>query len=139
MFYVEKIMFLKKVSLFSRLQSDELIAVAKIAGEESFSKDALIFREGGPGDKMFLIVSGEVRLLKAENGEDREIASLSAGECFGEMAILTEDGRSLTAVAAEQTVVLSIHSDHFRHLIEEVPSISFQIFKVLCHRLKTLL
>jgi len=139
MFYIEKVMFLKKVSLFSGLHADELMAVARIAQEESFSKGALIFREGDQGDKMYLIVSGAVRLLKAESGVDKEIASLSAGECFGEMAILTSEGRSLTAAAAEPTIALSIQQDHFRNLLEEVPSISFQIFKVLCRRLRNLL
>lgn len=139
MFQIEKIMFLKKVSLFSDLVSDELIAVAQIAQEESFSKGAVIFKEGDRGDKMYLIMFGEVTLMKLENGVSKEIATLSNGECFGEMAILTADGRSLTAVAREPLVVLSIHQDNFRRLVEEVPSISFQIFKVLCHRLKSLL
>ncbi|MDP8262958.1 MAG: cyclic nucleotide-binding domain-containing protein [Candidatus Ancaeobacter aquaticus] len=139
MLLIEKIVFLKKVSLFARIDSEELMAIVQIAQEESYAKDTLLFKESDFGDKFYVIVSGVVELIKKEGEQDKKIAELSSGEYFGEMAILTEDGRSLTAVVSEPVLLLTINRDDFKSIIDEIPSLSFQIFKVLSDRIKSLL
>ncbi|HRZ87695.1 MAG TPA: cyclic nucleotide-binding domain-containing protein [bacterium] len=139
MFLVEKIIFLKKVALFADMSSDELLAIAQISREESYASGTVVFNEGDPGDKMYLIASGKIDLSKRSDGSSARIASLSSGSCFGEMAILTDAGRTLTAVAAEPSVLLSICKEDFKTIVEEVPSVPFQIFNVLCQRLRSML
>lgn len=101
---------LKKVSLFSNLNSDHLSLISRIATERAFKPSEVIFREGEPGSELFVIESGRVRISKQVPGVGEEaIAILEAGSYFGEMALIDDSPRSADAVAnsAVQTWVIT--------------------------------
>ena len=101
--------FLKKVSLFESLSTPELEKVEKISTMEAFAKDAVIFREGDPGDRCYVITNGDVRISKfIPNIGEEALAVLKPGDYFGEMALIDKFPRSAHAIANSDVAVLAI-------------------------------
>jgi CRP-like cAMP-binding protein len=94
-----------------------------------------VFRQGETGDAFFMVVQGSVRILRGSH----ELAVLGPREGFGEMAILDQETRSATAVAAEPTTLLKIDRDSFDRLIEQNPSVARGIYRMLTRRLRNTL
>jgi CRP-like cAMP-binding protein len=91
---------LEKVPLFSGLNPAQLRQVAALAEERQFTPGVFIFREGDPGDVMYGIVQGKVRISKQVPGIGEEaLAILEPGQYFGEMALIEDSPRSADAIA----------------------------------------
>ena len=102
--------FLKKVHLFESLSSPELEKIEKISTMEAFAKDAVIFREGDPGDRCYVITNGDVRISKfIPNIGEEALAVLKPGDYFGEMALIDKFPRSAHAIANSDVAVLAIN------------------------------
>jgi CRP-like cAMP-binding protein len=129
---IERVLFLKSVELFSQIPGEDLAQVALIAAEELREGGEVIFAEGDPGDALYLVLEGKVRVHTG----DQEIASLGPRECFGEMAILDPAPRSATTTAAEDTNLLKISRDDFQDIMGEKPEIAAGIIRVLSRRLR---
>ena len=97
---MDRILFLKRVSLFSALSPADLKQVAAITEEEIFPDGDVIVYQGEQGDAMFVIVSGEVRICVDRDGQDTEIARRKAGEYVGELAIINREPRNATLIAS---------------------------------------
>lgn len=130
---VDKVLFLKGVSIFSEIPGEVLSQIAQIAEEVGVDKGARIFEEGEPGDSLYLIVNGRVKVHKGP----REVAVLGEGECFGEMAILDNEPRSASITALEDALLLRIWSDNFYEMLADRVEIARGIFKVLTKRLRS--
>lgn len=129
---VEKVLFLKRVELFSQLPGRELLNLAFIAEQVTFPEDSLIFEEGSEGDCLYLILSGQVRVSRS----GRTITQLGPRECFGEMAILDRAPRSATVTAVERVQALRIERDSFYELLAQKREIALGIIRILVHRLR---
>ena len=129
---IEKVLFLKKVDLFEHIPPNDLAVIARISAEETIPKNRLIFKENDPGDSLYLIVDGNVRIHKGE----LSFAEMANGQVFGDMAILDSESRSASATADVETVLLKIDREDFHELLHEKPIISLGIIKVLCGRLR---
>ncbi|HQB83140.1 MAG TPA: cyclic nucleotide-binding domain-containing protein, partial [Candidatus Rifleibacterium sp.] len=104
--------FLKAVSLFSELSDEELRNVSKQAEVVNFVRDAFICKEGQQADSMFIIKSGIVQIFCDDGKGGRKVLThLKLGEYFGEMALLTEEPRTASAVALAETEVIRINKD----------------------------
>ena len=91
---------LEKVPLFSGLNKAQLREVAALAETRRFEASAFIFKEGDPGDVMYGIVEGKVRISKRVPGIGEEaLAILESGHFFGEMALIEDGPRSADAIA----------------------------------------
>ena len=100
---------LKKIELFKTLTDDELDEIEKICARESYAKDTIMFMEGDPGDRCYVIVKGEVRVSKfIPNIGEEALAVLKPGDYFGEMALIDNFPRSAHAIANTDVEVLSI-------------------------------
>jgi CRP-like cAMP-binding protein len=89
-----------------------------------FQAGEIVFRQGDPGESMFLIVSGTVRVLKELAGVQREINLLETGDFFGEISILQGDSRSATVQAATDVKLMRIDRQGFENLLKldvEIP------------------
>jgi CRP/FNR family transcriptional regulator, cyclic AMP receptor protein len=100
-----------------------------------FSAGDVLFREGDPGEVMFVIQSGAVRITKTIAGEDREIAVLGAGEFLGELAILNGKPRSATATIVETTRCLVIEARTLEKMVAGNAEIAMRLIKKLAKRL----
>lgn len=93
-----------------------------------------IFREGEPGDAMYIVESGTVELVRAARGEPH--ASLGAGECFGEMALLEEQPRFATAIAKTPVRLLRIERGELGDVLRANAEIPLRMLRQLSARLR---
>jgi CRP/FNR family transcriptional regulator, cyclic AMP receptor protein len=101
---------LSRVHLFESLTASELEKIEKISTMEAFAKDEVIFREGDPGDRCYVITNGDVRISKfIPNIGEEALAVLKAGDYFGEMALIDKFPRSAHAIANSDVAVLAIN------------------------------
>jgi len=129
---LEKATALRAVPLFADLGADELLALAALSDDLTVGEGARIFAEGEPGDALFVVVEGRVRVeRKAE-----PVAELDAGECFGELALLDDGPRSATVVAAKPTELLRIGRDDFLDTLSMYPAVGRAVLQILARRLR---
>lgn len=113
-----KLEVLKGMQMFRFLSYKELVRVGTIAEMIELQTDQVIFTQGQPGDAMYVVVSGSVRLAKG----DKIVAELGKGHHFGEMSLVDRSVRSLTATAAEQTRLVVISRADFYDIIKREPA-----------------
>ncbi|MCI0573547.1 MAG: cyclic nucleotide-binding domain-containing protein [Myxococcaceae bacterium] len=91
---------LRQVALFQGLTQGQLLKVAASAEVRSHPAGAHVFREGAPGDEMYVVAEGQVRISKQVPGVGEEaLAILERGQFFGEMALIEDGVRSADAIA----------------------------------------
>ncbi|MBF0110285.1 MAG: cyclic nucleotide-binding domain-containing protein [Magnetococcales bacterium] len=96
-----------------------------------------IFRQGAPGDTMFVISEGQVDITIEANGGTVVVAHLGKGEFFGEMALVDNSPRSAGAVAGPQGArVLAIDAPHFIYLVSQQPAFALVVLGVMANRLR---
>jgi CRP-like cAMP-binding protein len=85
-----------------------------------------LFREGQPGDSMFLILEGQVRVFTRQRDDDAPLMlrRLEAGDSFGEISLLTQASRSATVEATQATVLLRISAAALGKLAAEEPALA---------------
>ncbi|MCH2109126.1 MAG: cyclic nucleotide-binding domain-containing protein [Polyangiaceae bacterium] len=132
---------LQGVQIFSGLKRPALELVARIANEEEFKLGTKIFRHGDPGDKLYLILEGKVRISREVPGMGEEaLAVLGPGQVFGEMALLDESPRSADANVHSSCRLLSISRDSFDDLLflnkELAYEVLWSIVRMLLKRLR---
>ena len=96
----------------------------------------VVFREGEPGETMFVIRKGKVRISKQVRGGEKTFAVLGSGEFFGEMAILTGQPRSATATAIEDVMLLEVDARRFETMVTTQAEIAVRIIQKLARRLE---
>lgn len=135
----EKILLLKNIAIFSGLTVSELGAIAAITEEIDYPADSTVIEEGDPGDKVFLIIDGEVAVCKGREPERQiRLDTMGAGDYFGEMALFEEAERSATIRTLKPSRFLVLEKQEFNELVREYPGIALQICRVLSQRLRHL-
>ncbi|MBI4702710.1 MAG: cyclic nucleotide-binding domain-containing protein [Deltaproteobacteria bacterium] len=105
-------------ALFSGVARPLLEQVADALGEESHERGTVIFRYGDPGDTMYLVRSGRVRISRTIPGLGEEaLAMLGEGGVFGEMALLDDSPRSADAIAQQRCRLLTLERRSFEDLL----------------------
>ena len=103
----------------------------------TFQDLEVIFEEGSYGDEMYIVHSGAVHLVKKSVGREIVIATIQPGEFFGEMALVDNAPRSVSAVAgADQTRLLALDRDKFLFLVSHQPAFALTVMHVLCQRIR---
>src|SRR3989304_2372458 len=110
---------LKGMALCRALPGAELDAVAGIVEAREIAAGKELFREGDPGDGLFLVVAGEIDVIKRGPRGDRSLARLGPGEVLGEMSLITADARSATGRAMVDSRVLRLPAQPFRAPLRE--------------------
>jgi CRP-like cAMP-binding protein len=130
---------LARIPFFAGLDADALQRVASGARTRRFRRGEVIFHAGDPGDGLFILISGEVKIaLPSETGDEAILATLGAGDVFGELALLDGAPRSATATArvAAETVVLP--RDRFHALIDSEPAVRDALLASIAGELRRL-
>ena len=101
----EEVLYLRRTELLSGLDESALEKIAAKLRRSVYLPGAVILKEGAAGEALYMILRGHVEVKKREPslGLDLTIATLSEGACFGEMALLTGNGRSATVIAIDST------------------------------------
>jgi HEAT repeat protein len=136
---MDRILFLKRVSLFANLSPTDLKQLAAIATEEFFPDEEVIAYKGEQGDAMFVIVSGIVRVCNDADGKEIELARRTTGDYVGELSIINREPRNATLIACGDVRALSIDQKTFEGLLRERPEASLFIIQVLSKRLKEMI
>ena len=107
----------------------------KEVGKE-FPKGTVVFAEGDPGSEMYLINSGEVKLTRKTPKGEVVLATLGFGEFFGEMSVITNKPRTITAETISECRLNVISKDILETLISSNPLVALSILKKLVLRLE---
>jgi CRP-like cAMP-binding protein len=113
--------FLKKLHLFIGLNEAQLKMIAVAMRELPYSETSTVFEEGTPADGFYLIFKGRVNVTRKVKGRDVRLASLFAGDYFGEQSLLTGNKHNATVKAEPGTVLLSLDRETFRGLLKKIP------------------
>jgi CRP/FNR family transcriptional regulator, cyclic AMP receptor protein len=105
---------LSRSSLFAGLSPEHMALLTARAHRRHFAAGEVIFREGDPGSSLLVIESGEVLIaVLSPTQQDIVVATLGAGDMFGELALIDGQPRSATATAAAATDVITVFRDDF--------------------------
>ena len=128
---------LRTVPIFSELSEVDIQALARLTTRRRFPKDTVVFFENEQGDTLFMILEGRVRVtILGDDGREVILSVLGPGDFFGEIALLDNEPRSATAIAAEDSELLLLQRNEFQGAMSENPSISGALIRVLTARLR---
>ncbi|MCF8104486.1 MAG: cyclic nucleotide-binding domain-containing protein [Desulfohalobiaceae bacterium] len=134
----DKILLLKKIAIFSDLTVSELGAIAAVTEEKDYPQGEIVIKEGEQGEQVFLIIAGEVEVVKQQRDKEIRLDTMEVGNYFGEMALFEEARRSATIRTKRPSRFLVLHKQEFNELVREYPRIALQICTALSHRLRNL-
>jgi CRP-like cAMP-binding protein len=128
---------LRSVPIFSELTEADFSSLAKVANRRRYPKDSVVFFENEQGDFFFMILEGRIKVtILGDDGREVILSLLGSGDFFGEMALLDNEPRSATAIAVEDTELLSLHRNDFQAVLSDNRSITVGLIKVLTSRLR---
>src|SRR5947207_6396932 len=128
---------LRSVPLFSSLDSKATAELGEYLTIHDYPKSATIFRYGDPGDAMYLIDVGKVRInITDADGAIVILAELGPGDFFGDMAMLDGQGRSANATATENARLAKLTRDDFLSFMRSDPQVTLELLTALTHRLR---
>jgi CRP-like cAMP-binding protein len=126
-----KLELLKRVPLFGGLSSRDLEEIAKIADELDFKEGKSLTTEGAAGREFFVIVEGTAEVTRGR----RKLRTLSDGDFFGEISLITRLPRTATVTTVSPVRALVVTDRSFRSLLERQPTIQSKVLKALGDRL----
>jgi CRP/FNR family cyclic AMP-dependent transcriptional regulator len=130
---------LASIPFFSGLDADALDRVGSGMRTRRFRRGEVIFHVGDPGDALFIIVAGEVKIsLPSESGDEAILVRLHQGDVFGELALLDGAPRSATATALGPVETVVLPRDRFRDLIAAEPAVRDALLASLAGELRRL-
>lgn len=128
---------LESAELFRLLKPDELASLRGAAQERRFAAGQEIFREGDPGDGIYIVKSGLIEISSQLNPDHRQVLSqLGPGQIFGEMAIIENLPRSAAASAVHPTVAIFLARAEMQALLERSPGLVAGLVQIVSHRLR---
>jgi CRP/FNR family cyclic AMP-dependent transcriptional regulator len=138
----EHVALLKRMDLCRALTEPELVGIAMIATSRSIPSGGELFREGDAGDGLYMIVEGEMNVVKRGAGGEHVLAKLTPGGVLGEMSLITAEARSATGRALTDTTALHLPALEFRALLEAgslaALKITAAVAEVLARRVATM-
>jgi CRP-like cAMP-binding protein len=126
---------LRSMDLFADLGESELSRIARLLKEHKVSENEVIFNQGDPGDGLYIVLHGRVRIATSDSfGRERVLAFYGPGEFFGDMAVLTGAPRSATATASSEGRLLQLRKDDFDVLVATNISVMRAMMQVMVER-----
>jgi hypothetical protein len=133
---IERMIELRRVPLFERLEPEDLQRVAAVADERSFAAGEVIVREGEVGDELFVLLEGTVHVERVEpDGSTRMLRTYGPGDHVGELAVLLERPRVATVVADDDLRTLVIDGAGLTAILRERPEAAMAMLATLAERI----
>jgi signal transduction histidine kinase len=125
-------------SLFATLSPDDLALLQNVGCEKLYTDAQFIFKEGDPGDGLYLVQQGQVRIsARIGNANNtRPLALIEPGDFFGEMAVLDNEPRSANAIAVGQTKLLFLPRDDVLAFLERSPLATLNLVREFSRRMR---
>jgi CRP-like cAMP-binding protein len=101
----------------------------------AYPKATMIFSESQPGQELYIIQKGSVKIAKIVNDNEVLLALLKPGDIFGEMSILEDKPRSASAIAHENSVLLAVNKANFKRMVATQPQIITRLTQLLSDRI----
>ena len=131
------VVVLEKVPLFSQLAPAELQRVVEATRERTYPKNSVILFEDDPGDALFVVAQGQVKVvLIGEDGREVILSVLGPSEFFGEMALIDDEPRSAHVIAMEDSSLIVLRREDFKGILKQSPGIAVALLKELSRRLR---
>jgi hypothetical protein len=131
---------LRRMKIFAGMSDGELEKFLDFIEIQTVAPWTTIVKQGSPGDAMFLILEGEVRVRLLIGGKETILATLPHGEFFGEISLFDHGSRSADVVTNKDTILLKITAFSFQKLVTEAPALAspflFAIGKTLTARIR---
>jgi CRP/FNR family cyclic AMP-dependent transcriptional regulator len=128
---------LQKVPLFSQLGPADLQRVLDVARERAYPKNSVILFEDDPGDALYVVRQGQVKVvLIGEDGREVILSVLGEGDFFGEMALIDDEPRSAHVIAMDDSTLLVLRREDFQGLLMQTPAIALAMLRELTRRLR---
>ena len=129
----------RRIGFLKASKSDLLEKIAPDVHVVQLNEGEVIFREGDPGDSLYLVGQGSVKISKAGRGGEQEtLGFIQSGNFFGEMALLDGEPRSAMATAAEPTLLGTVDEPTFQHILELAPSqLHMNFLRLVSERLRS--
>lgn len=128
---------LRAVPLFAHLKDDDLERIAQVARERSYPKNSVIVFEDDPGDTLFVVLKGQVKVvLVGEDGREVILSTMTGNDFFGEMALIDDEPRSAHVIAMEDSELLVVRREDFQNQLTESPKIAVGLVRALTKRLR---
>ncbi len=124
---LEKLVVLSACPLFEGLSGEELYPVGEIAHPVSYAAGDVVVRQGDPGDALFVVSRGKLRVVKG----DKTLREMERGAVFGEMALLDGAPRAATVEAVTDAEVLRVPRSEFEALLDESPELARGVIRML--------
>jgi CRP-like cAMP-binding protein len=129
--------YLRSVPLFQHFHGEDIKRLAEALKEVRIAKGTMLFQKGEPGDALYIIKSGKVKIyLSSHLGEEIILAIFSHGDFLGEISLLDGRPRSAHAVAMEDTDILTLSREDFSRCLKESREAMGIIINSLCQRLR---
>lgn len=126
---------LRLIPFFSELSDDVLSAIEKYCRREHYGRGELVFADGDLSDRMYIIQSGQVKVVSEQNGSEKIFSYLNPGNFFGESALLTGEPRNSGVRVVIDSELFSLGRQELHELVEQHPSIAVEISRELSRRL----
>ena len=128
---------LRTVPIFSGLQDSELDELGRLSTRRHYPREGVIFFERDEGASLFMIEHGRVKVsILGDDGREVILSVLGPGDFFGEMALLDDEPRSASAIAAEATDLISLGRSEFQSAVEQNPEITRALVGILLERVR---
>jgi CRP-like cAMP-binding protein len=126
---------LRSMDLFAELTDEQLAGIARLLKEQKLAEHALIFAQDDPGDALYIVLQGRVRISTTDHfGRERVLAFYGPGEFFGDMAVLTNAPRSASASASSDVRLLQLRKDDFDLLVATNLGVMRGMLRVMVER-----
>jgi CRP/FNR family transcriptional regulator, cyclic AMP receptor protein len=119
---------IRQAAIFADLTDGELAAIAEICKEQQIARNKHIFKEGEPGNRLYIVADGEVRISRDVPGSGEEaLAILKKGACFGEMSVFDRSERSTDAIANTTCTLITISRPDFEMLLDFNRDLAYKV------------
>jgi CRP-like cAMP-binding protein len=136
---MEKITFLKESPFFAALPLEELYHIALSVEEESVHEGTTVIEQGTLGDKMYIVVAGQLEVRRfgdSAGDEGLRVAELGDKQVVGEMSLLDDEPRSASVISLSECRLLSLQRGNLERILRRYSSIAFSMMRILSRRLR---
>jgi HEAT repeat protein len=132
---IERVLFLRNVSLFAGLSPQDLERVALLVEERGFADGEVIASEGELGDELHIVIDGTIRVVQDRGNSEHELARRATGDVVGEMSLITQSPRIASLVADGAVRTIRLGHREFESMLRERPGIALAVMRVLANRI----